>query len=179
MSNYNELETLINEQMEQTPEKEAPKDTKEEKEPKVIEPEVVPPPPVPQQDESNNVKNKAFKAKINNLKDIISEKDTEIDNLKNSIREINKRHQLEKEAILAEQFSSKKDDKEVKEELSDEKKDEKKKEKKQLSSKKKIAIIVVVIIFIVSVIIAIFISKRRKNAVGPENIDSEVHDTED
>ena len=179
MSNYNALEELINEQVEQTPEKEVEKSTPSVAEPEEKKPEVVPPPPVPQ-DDSTKVKNKAFKEKINSLKSVIEDKEDEIAQLKSSIREINKRHQMEKEAILADQLSAKKalEDKEKKHE-EEEAKLEKKKEKKDISSKKKMAIIVVVIIFVVAVVAAIFISKRRSHDAGIEDTSSDVHDSED
>lgn len=164
MSNYNEIESLINDQFEQTSEKE--KETKPVEEPtsqpqKPEEP--VPPPQVPEEDISK-AKDSIYTEKINKLKKVIHSKDEEIDNLNNRIMEINQQRQAEKEAFLSQQTKETKAAK-----------DEKKNVISDLSSKKKMAIIVVVVVFVLAVIVAIFIHKKHGDAETTE-ADSE-HDS--
>ncbi len=164
MSNYNEIESLINDQFDQASEKE--KETKPVEEP-ISQPqqpeEPVPPPQVPEEDISK-AKDSIYTEKINKLKKVIHSKDEEIDDLKNHITELNQQRQMEKEAYNAQQAKETKTEKEDKKNIISD-----------LSSKKKMAIIVVVVVFVLAVIVAVFIHKKHAD-IEPTETDSE-HDS--
>ena len=110
MSNFEKIEELINDQYEQKPDKEQTSVHDEESE--HHDPAPVPPPSVPD-DEVSKAKDQLYGERINHLKEVINGKDEEINSLKQSIKEINKQHQLERESFLTqskEKVEEKKED---------------------------------------------------------------------
>lgn len=161
-SNYNDLEALLTEDNLKKDEEKQQEDNEssessESKEKSVKEtPEAIPPPVVPVDDEVAKAKDKLYKDNINKLTKEIEDKNDEINNLKYSIKELNKERQLERESLLMQQSKSEADS-----EDKEEKKSDKKKKVQELSSKKKIAIVIVVAIFIIAVVVAVYIHRRN------------------